>query len=104
MIRTLGEIFMKFDRYVVVYDIADTKRRNKVYNLLKGCGERVNFSVFECEIKKGKLKILRKEIQGLINEKEDLVIYYPLCLNCLAAVVSDGLVVSRKLDKIMFSI
>lgn len=95
---------MKLERYVVAYDIADTKRRGKVHDLLKGWGERVNLSVFECELKKGRLKVLRKEIQKLINVKEDVVIYYPLCLDCLARVVSDGMPIERNLDKVVFSV
>jgi len=95
---------MRFDRYVVAYDIANTKRRNRIYKLLKSWGERVNYSVFECEIRKGKLKVLRKEIRKLIKRSEDVVIYYPLCLNCLAGVVSDGMAISRNLNRILVTV
>lgn len=95
---------MRYERYVVAYDIADTKRRNKVSKILKGCGERVNLSVFECELKKGKLPILRGKISGIIKKKEDVVIYYPLCLDCLARIVSDGRGIERQYDKSLLSI
>jgi len=84
---------MRLQRYVIAYDISSTRRRNKVAKILKaqGRGVRVNLSVFECEIEKDKMIELRKEIQKIIKKKKDIVIYYPLCLNCLSAVVTDGL-------------
>ena len=90
---------MRYERYVVAYDITLTKRRNRVARLLKGWGERVNYSVFECEIKKGRLTDLRAAIDQLIDKDEDLVIYYPLCLNCRAGVHYDGKPIERTLDK-----
>ena len=95
---------MQYERYVVAYDITKTKRRNKVAKLLKGWGERVNLSVFECEIKKGELKKLRREIAELIEKKEDLVIYYPLCLNCRSKVVNDGINIDRNFNKTLLSV
>ena len=95
---------MRFERYVVAYDIADTKRRNRVHKLLKEWGERVNYSVFECEIKKGDLPVLRKEILKLINRKKDVVIYYPLCLNCLSGIKTDGVEIIRALDKTLLTV
>lgn len=90
---------MRFQRYVIAYDIRSTKRRNKVARLLKDRGMRVNLSVFECDIEKDKLMELRKEIQKIIKKKNDVVIYYPLCLNCHASVVSDGMVVDRHVNR-----
>lgn len=95
---------MRYDRYVVAYDVANTKRRNKVSALLKEYGERVNLSVFECELENGKLPILRDKISGIIRKKEDVVIYYPLCLNCLGSIVSDGKKIERKYDKNLLSV
>ena len=95
---------MRYERYVVAYDIANTKRRNKVSKLLKEYGERVNLSVFECELKKGKFPLLRNQISGIIKKKEDVVIYYPLCLNCLARMVSDGKGIERQYDKSVLSV
>jgi len=95
---------MKFDRYIIAYDISSDKRRNKLSRLLQGWGERVNLSVFECEIKKGKFDELRKKILKIINNNEDLVIYYPLCLNCLSRIKSDGIQIQRKMDNILLTV
>jgi len=95
---------MKYDRYVVAYDIADDKRRSRIAKILKSWGERVNLSVFECEFDKGKLPKLRKQISRHIKKQEDVVIYYPLCLDCLGGVVSDGRDVERQYDKTLLTV
>lgn len=95
---------MKKDYYVVAYDIADTKRRNKVHKFLKTWGEPVNLSVFECEFDKNKFPEIRKEILKLINRKTDIIIYYPLCLNCLSSIINDGVKIQRYLDKTLLCI
>lgn len=59
--------------YVICYDIAKTKRRNRVANLLESAGKRANKSVFECELKKDELTILMTKISTIINKKEDSV-------------------------------
>ena len=97
-------LLMRYERYVVAYDVANTKRRNKVSKILKGCGERVNLSVFECELEKGKLPLLRDKISKIVKKKEDIVIYYPLCLDCLARIESDGKGIERQYDKSLLSI
>lgn len=69
---------------VVAYDIASDKRRNQVVNLLKNSGGyRVNFSVFECKLKKKAFQKLKNDIGCIINPMEDSVLYYSLCKACL---------------------
>ncbi len=60
--------------------------------------------MFESELKKGTLPLLRERISGIIRKKEDVVIYYPLCLNCLARIVNDGKGIERQYDKNVLSI
>jgi len=53
---------------VVAYDIVSDKRRNRLVKLLKDyAGERVNFSVFECRIKKKRYARLKTKINEIIN-------------------------------------
>jgi CRISPR-associated protein Cas2 len=40
---------------VVSYDIHDDKRRNRIHKVLKNFGERIQFSVFECDLTKDQL-------------------------------------------------
>ncbi|MFZ7111974.1 MAG: CRISPR-associated endonuclease Cas2 [Desulfatiglandales bacterium] len=95
---------MQRQHYVVAYDISNTKRRTGVARVLQAHGERVNLSVFECELDKDGFEKIRGEIRQLINRKEDLVIYYPLCLNCLSAARSDGRDLERRHDKSLLSV
>ena len=72
---------------VIAYDIADDRRRNHVVKLLEKVGTRVNFSVFECMLTDNQYTKLQQTIKKEIKPKEDLVIYYPMCLNCYCKIV-----------------
>jgi len=68
---------------VVAYDISSDRRRTKIEKLLKDYGQRVNYSVFECDIERKFYPELRRRASSLINKKEDRLLFYPLCLECL---------------------
>ncbi len=72
---------------VVAYDIASTKKRNKIAKLILKYGGRVNLSVFECFLTDSQLVKLKAGIEKLVNEKTDQVAYYTLCLDCYAKIV-----------------
>lgn len=63
---------------VVAYDIPCDKRRNKVSNLLKGYGQRVQYSVFECVLSQAKYDELRRRLKARVKLSEDQVRFYPL--------------------------
>lgn len=69
-------------RYVIAYDIPSDKRRLKVARALEGHGERVQYSVFECQLTRKQFAALWKELGGLIEPKEDSVRAYRLCAAC----------------------
>ncbi|OKH33827.1 CRISPR-associated endonuclease Cas2 [[Phormidium ambiguum] IAM M-71] len=64
--------------YVIVYDIPDDKRRQKVANLLEGYGKRVQYSVFECILTAEKYKELGQRLRKRVKISEDSVRFYPL--------------------------
>ncbi len=68
---------------VVSYDIPDDRRRTKVMNLLYGYGMRVQYSVFECELRPADLEQLKQRMRRLIQKETDDVRFYPLCQTCL---------------------
>lgn len=68
---------------VVAYDISNDKRRNKIAKCLQGYGERVNFSVFECILKKRHFVRMKKELKELVKHKEDNIRIYLLCKDCM---------------------
>ncbi|NET51801.1 MAG: CRISPR-associated endonuclease Cas2 [Merismopedia sp. SIO2A8] len=61
---------------LVVYDIADTRRRTKLSTLLEGYGRRVQESVFECFLSLEEMRRLYQRVYGYINTKEDNVRFY----------------------------
>ncbi len=80
---------------VVCYDITDDKRRNRVSDILEGFGERVQFSVFECDVKPEHIKGLKEKLAKVLKDK-DSVRYYYLCGECITKVeVVNGPPVTR---------
>ena len=69
--------------YLITYDIENNKRRKKVSDELEAYGYRVNFSVFECELNKTKMKNLVKKLEELIDKKKDSLRFYHVCENCV---------------------
>ena len=62
-------------KILLTYDISNTKNRTKVATLLEGYGYRVNFSVFELDIKKYKLDELIKSIEEFCDRDDSIRIY-----------------------------
>lgn len=65
--------------YIVCYDIADDRRRNRVAKTLLGYGERVQESVFECHLDGTRLKRLQTDLRPMLDEEADRLRVYPLC-------------------------
>jgi len=70
-------------KILLTYDISNTKSRTKVATLLESYGYRVNFSVFELDIKKYKLDELLKTIDEFCD-KEDSVRIYTFSVDTIA--------------------
>ncbi|WP_035571779.1 CRISPR-associated endonuclease Cas2 [Halonatronum saccharophilum] len=67
---------------VISYDISDDKRRNRVFKTLKDYGQRVQYSVFRCDIDKEIYLDLRDKLEGVIKKGEDSIHFYSLCADC----------------------
>lgn len=65
-------------RYVVSYDVADDRRRTKLFELLLGYGDHVQFSVFLADLTAQELVTLRGRMLELMNEREDQVLIVDL--------------------------
>lgn len=72
---------------VVAYDVADDRRRSHVVKLLEKVGVRINFSVFECLLTDTQFTKLQYEISQKIKAKKDIVVYYPICIDCYTKIV-----------------
>jgi CRISPR-associated protein Cas2 len=61
---------------LVVYDIADDKRRLKLSDFLEGHGRRVQESVFECFVPLPKMLKLWEQVKSKVKDREDSVRFY----------------------------
>lgn len=75
---------------VIAYDIADDRRRNRICDILSGCGQRVNYSVFECFLSKREVERLKGAIGKEMKKGEDIVLYYCLCRDCIEKIERKG--------------
>jgi len=69
----------------VCYDVPDDRKRNRVSKILEGYGQRVQKSVFECDLKPEYLKSLHQKLSRTIGP-DDTVRYYYLCAACVTKV------------------
>mgnify|MGYP000644209489 CR=1 FL=1 len=74
----------------VCYDIPNDKRRLQVMKTLEGFGQRVQYSVFECEVRPADLERLKERLRTLVDKKQDDIRFYPLCESCLRKVTLLG--------------
>ncbi len=64
--------------YIVSYDICDPKRLRKMYKKLLGFGDRLQLSVFRCDLNMKERVLLQGALLEIMNQKEDLVMVVDL--------------------------
>ena len=89
-------------RYLVCYDIADDRRRQKVAELLLDYGTRMQESVFECIIEAKLAETMRHRLEQTIDAASDSVLIFLLCESCSTRVLDLG--IARKLEEAEFYI
>jgi CRISPR-associated protein Cas2 len=65
-------------RFLVTYDVADDKRRNRVARTLDNHGDRLQFSVYRCELNPRELVQLRALLHRILHHGEDQVLLVDL--------------------------
>ena len=68
---------MRFS-YLVCYDISDEKRLRRVFQAMRGYGDHLQYSVFECQLTAMDLARCRAELADIIQHKEDQVLFVNL--------------------------
>ncbi len=83
--------------YIVIsYDIQNDKRRTKIHKALKDYGQWVQYSVFECHLKKEEFLKLRHRLKKLLEDDEtDSLRFYLLCEECKQKVERIGGIVPQ---------
>lgn len=59
---------------MVCYDVADPKRLRHTHSKMLGYGDPVQFSVFECELSRKEIAIMRSDLADILNMSEDRVL------------------------------
>lgn len=65
-------------RYLVCYDISDSKRLQKVHRKMRGYGEPLQYSVFCCDLTASEKTLLWGDLHRLINHREDQIMFVNL--------------------------
>ncbi len=66
------------NRYIVTYDISDDDRRNRVFRVLRGCGDHIQYSVFRCDLSDQERITMISALHVLIEHKEDQILVIDL--------------------------
>jgi CRISPR-associated protein Cas2 len=77
---------------VVSYDISEDRTRQRVSKILEGYLNRVQYSVFEGELREDRFEELQSQLQKELSElgEEDSIRIYVLCRSCLEQAVVWG--------------
>ena len=68
---------MRFS-YLICYDICDDKRLRKVFQTMRGYGDHLQYSVFECQLTRADLARCRHLLSAIIDHREDQVLFVDL--------------------------
>jgi CRISPR-associated protein Cas2 len=64
--------------YIVMYDISDPKRLHHVMETTRDFGDRIQLSVFLCQLSQKDLVVLRERLRQEINANEDQILFVRL--------------------------
>ncbi len=64
--------------YLVCYDISDDYRLRHVYKTMRGFGDWLQYSIFECQLTPADLSRCRHRLGKIIDHKADQVIFVDL--------------------------
>jgi CRISPR-associated protein Cas2 len=68
---------------MISYDVVEDKKRLKLMKFLKDYGNRVQKSVFECNLSPKNYDQVKSGVKKIINKRKDRVRYYRLCKGCV---------------------
>ncbi len=75
---------------LVVYDVANDRRRQRLSVLLEGYGRRVQESVFECFVTLPEMRKLYEQVGRQVKESEDNVRFYWVPADALPKAMTIG--------------
>jgi CRISPR-associated protein Cas2 len=75
---------------LVSYDIVDTKQRTRLAKKLLNFGQRVQYSVFECDLNHEQLAKMKEQILPFVDLAQDSLRLYKICEGCAQQIESFG--------------
>jgi len=66
-------------KWLVIYDIRDTKRLHRVAKIMEDYGQRVQKSVFEVEASERVIRRMRDRVKEVMHLEQDYVVYFSIC-------------------------
>lgn len=64
--------------YIITYDICDDKRLRSVFRIMNGFGDRMQYSVFRCELNDQEKIWLIEKLHKVLKHDEDQILFFPL--------------------------
>ncbi len=64
--------------FIVSYDISDPQRWRKVYRTMRGFGEHLQLSVFQCDLTPAQKARMAAALSEIINHEQDQVVIIDL--------------------------
>jgi CRISPR-associated protein Cas2 len=65
-------------RHLIAYDIADPRRLRRVCKIMEEYGDRIQYSVFICDLSRSELLHARADVEAEMNLSEDSVLIIDL--------------------------
>jgi len=99
---SMGPAFYEYDPskeeyknmlHLVAYDIREPKRLRKIAKTCEDFGIRVEYSVFECDLKNEAFQQLWELLKEIVEPDEDCILAYRICGSCVTQIESMGAVV-----------
>lgn len=76
--RSFGVEIMARQRYLVGYDICESKRLRNVHKVMCGYGDPLQYSVFVCDLDGVELLGMRQDLAAIIHHNEDSILIVDL--------------------------
>ncbi len=68
----------KLNKYLLCYDISDTKRLGRIYRFVIKVAIPLQYSVFQLLVSNDELELIVGKLEEMIDKKEDDIRIYPL--------------------------
>jgi CRISPR-associated protein Cas2 len=65
-------------RFLVAYDVSDAKRLRRIFKLMRGFGDPVQYSVFLCDLSATEQMLMKTALDEVIHHREDRVLVVDL--------------------------